>query len=169
MKSNSGSAAPLSLCVVLFVLGIVQLFIIKAINDLPGSYIQQGIQNIIIGLIVPLILAMIALIGGMTHSYGILLIVKIGGLAMLLIQVVSNVVMAFWMMRYYEKIMGMGIFATILANMPGIGLLNTFLIILRNPVEVIKAGVLVWTNLLLSIINNLLGITFTLSLFSVRD
>ena len=91
MKSNSRCAAPLSLCVVLLVLGVIQVFVTKTVNGMPASYIPQGIRNVLFGLLVPLVLAMIALLGGMAHSYGILILAKIGGVAMLLGQLVSNV------------------------------------------------------------------------------
>ncbi len=168
MKSNSRCVAPLSLCVVLLVLGVIQVFVTKTVNGMPASYIPQGIRNVLFGLLVPLVLAMIALLGGMAHSYGILILAKIGGIAMLLVQLVSNVAVAFWMLRYYE-LLGMGNLAAIVANMPGIGLLNLFLMVVKNPMGIITSGILTWAHLFLALVSNLLGFAFTFSLFSVRE
>lgn len=168
MKSSRGSAAPLSLCVVLFVLGIIRSFIMMILYHMPNSYVFQSAKATMVGLTVPLILALVALIGGIAHNYGILLIAKIGGLVILLVQLVGNVGFAFFMPRYYEILEATKL-APIVLNMPGTGLLSIFFSVLRDPMGTLTGGLFMWGNLLMAIVQGLLGLAFTFSLFTVRD
>lgn len=164
------SAAPLCLCVVMIVLGIVGSFLTVVANrevTFPENYTFIMIRSTLLGSILPLALSLIALLGGMTRSNVILLFVKLVAVVMLLIQLISNVGLAFWPEKYNE-IVNMNSFIRIAANVPGVGILNLFLLIVRNFMQILKAGMLMWAHLLLSMIRNLLGLAFSFSLLAVE-